>query len=85
MSGLYPNEFAELMKPRAGEKYRPSNGTEGEIFLEWFCARCTKGETACPILGATFMLAVEDPLYPPEWTYGEDGQPKCTAFEEEPA
>lgn len=25
---------------RAGEKYRPANGTEGEIFMETYCYRC---------------------------------------------
>ena len=81
--GLYPDDLADATKERAGEKYRPSNGTEGEIFRTWFCDRCTKDANEdCRILDETFLYDVDDPEYPSEWQYGEDGQPKCTAFEE---
>jgi hypothetical protein len=39
-------------------RYRPSNGTEGEMFMEWWCHRCENdhsmhgpdGEGGCPII-----------------------------------
>ena len=34
----------------------------------------------CPIIGDTLCFDVSDPMYPPEWCYGEDGAPCCTAF-----
>ena len=34
----------------------------------------------CEIIGRTFAYRVDEPEYPSEWQYGEDGQPKCTAF-----
>lgn len=78
---LFPKRLSSILKLRAGEKYRPSNGTEGEMFMERWCYDCKKDENHdCPILGSTFFLDVEDPGYPTEWQYGPDGQPKCTAF-----
>jgi hypothetical protein len=87
---LYPDDLAERFKARAGEKYRPSNGTEGEIFIEAWCGRCKHdaefqanpdSADGCQIVAATFCFDVPDPKYPPEWQYDADGQPKCTAFE----
>lgn len=62
------------------ETYRPSNGTEGEIFMECFCFRCARdaefqdamarGESSdkgCPILAASFVYSTDDPKYPKEW------------------
>jgi hypothetical protein len=67
--------------------YRPSNGTEGEAFMEAWCARCARdaayqaGEgDSCPIAAATVALAVDDPDYPAEWITGAGG-PRCMAFE----
>ena len=72
------------------EPYRPSNGSEGDDFCARFCDRCEKdrewrekGMRPCPILGATLNLAIGEPGYPPEWIYGADGKPTCTAFEKE--
>lgn len=66
------------------KKYRPSNGTEGDGFQAEWCYRCTKDnhhtEEYCPILGNTMAFEVEDPEYPEEWRYTEDGH-VCTAFE----
>ena len=80
---FYPN------KP--GEPYRPCNGSEGEYFIGMWCDECERDKVMsgqattedadadpslyCEILGRSFR---DEPL--PEWTYGEDGQPKCTAF-----
>ena len=73
-----------------GEKYRPANGAEGEMFMEEFCFKCSKDnydgedpDTGCPLIVRTFALSVDDENYPQEWQYGEDGQPKCTAFDPE--
>jgi|HubBroStandDraft_1064217.scaffolds.fasta_scaffold195405_3 hypothetical protein len=69
--------------------YRPSNGTEGEIFRCQFCNHCQRDEAfqadpenadGCEILAATFRYAVTDPDYPKEWTHDAGGRPTCTAF-----
>lgn len=91
---IYPDDFAEMLKARAGEKYQPSNGTEGECFFEGWCCRCARDKAMsegkdydscsddeiCEIIGATMRFNVEDPDYPKEWIYGADGQPMCSAF-----
>jgi len=66
--------------------YRPSNGVEGEMFMERFCFRCAKDAAfqngigdSCPIAAATMIYDEDDPKYPPEWIE-EDGYPRCTAF-----
>lgn len=76
----------------ADKPYRPSNGTEGEMFCSEWCDRCTRDEAArrdmawieagCPVRAGTFAFAIDDPDYPKEWVYGPDGQPVCTAFKE---
>lgn len=74
--------------------YRPSNGTEGMIFMERFCDRCERDRLwrleerdPCPILSDTMLYDPGDPAYPKEWIEeeGKDGfaHPRCTAFEEE--
>lgn len=84
---IYPDDLAARFKARAGEKYRPSNGDEGMAFMDRWCDRCQKDAAfqsgagdGCPIAAVTFIYQVDDPKYPTEWQYGEDGQPKCTAF-----
>jgi len=58
------------------EPYRPSNGTEGETFMEVFCFRCERdadyqnnhGNAAgCEILARSFAFDIDDPKYPVEW------------------
>jgi len=82
---FYPN------KP--GEPYRPCNGTEGEYFHSMWCEECARDKVMsgqatvedadkdpslyCEILNRSFRS--DEPLA--EWTYGDDGQPKCTQFE----
>ena len=34
---IYTDTLARLLVKRAGEKYRPSNGTEGECFFAAWC------------------------------------------------
>jgi len=91
---IFPIGLAEKFKAHAGEKYQPSNGTEGEFFFSAWCEHCARDKTMsegkdydecdeseiCEIIGATMRFKVEDPGYPKEWVYGTDGQPKCTAF-----
>ena len=72
--------------------YRPSNGTEGEMFMERFCYRCKHDEDfqkhqageGCGILSATMIYDTEDDEYPEEWVSDDDVglvNPRCTAFE----
>lgn len=67
--------------------YKPSNGTEGDIFCAHFCDRCIQDiDDNCPILTATLIYDIGDAKYPPEWQYDEvPGKlpmetAKCTAF-----
>jgi hypothetical protein len=65
--------------------YRPSNGTEGDIFIAQWCAVCSRNGwsdedgDACDILTRSFVYPVDDPDYPQEWVMGDRG-PGCTAF-----
>lgn len=92
---IYPAEWAALNVAHAGAKYRPGNGTEGAIFIETWCGSCARDKSAregmllldecddnevCSIIGRTFAHQVDSSDYPGEWQYGEDGQPRCTAF-----
>lgn len=72
-------------------KYRPSNGTEGEGFMEEHCHQCLherwthrqkedRDEDKCPIIFLAMSYGVNDPEYPREWTYDTKGQPMCTKF-----
>jgi hypothetical protein len=63
------------------EPYRPSNGTDGDIFMAAFCDRCRKRDLfgGCSILARALGLQIDDPRYPPEWVKTEAG-PMCTAY-----
>lgn len=67
----------------AGKSYRPSNGTEGDIFMAKFCNHCKSGQD-CRILMLTMCYSEHDPEYPKEWIYEHDNifSGKCTAFED---
>jgi hypothetical protein len=67
--------------------YRPSNGTEGDLFHSWFCFRCQHDseDNPCDILTRTFALPLGDPEYPAEWieddvSWPQNSNPRCTAF-----
>lgn len=91
---IFPARLAESLKDHAGEKYRPANGTEGDIFISQWCSHCQNDKALregcavnwmddferCDIIDKTMLFNVDDPEYPSEWVYGEDGQPCCTAF-----
>lgn len=69
------------------ERYRPSNGTEGEGFMLAFCYRCERDRSlreetgpGCIIAARTMLFDIDEPDYPDEWTYDADGDPTCTAF-----
>lgn len=70
------------------EPYRPSNGTEGEMFISRWCSNCQHDAAArigdgfdgCEILGRTFALSITDPEYPAEWREDGPSGPRCTAF-----
>ncbi len=79
---LFPDDLADRLKDRARTAYRPSNGTEGEMFMERWCHECLK-EPDCDIPSLAMLFDIEDLEYPGEWQYGANGQPKCTAFERE--
>jgi len=67
--------------------YRPSNGTEGDMFQEKFCEKCVyddyDNDVYCEILGDSMAFNVDDKEYPKEWTYDKNGCPTCTAFNTE--
>ena len=75
--------------------YRPSNGTEGDIFYHWWCSACARDHAfrdnpdsgdGCPIVAATFVFNIDEPEYPKEWIQNDDGSnPRCTAFTTEPS
>lgn len=68
----------------SGKPYRPSNGTEGEIFQHNFCLNCIhenlESETWCEILTRTMYYKVTDASYPTEWIHNDEGEPTCTNF-----
>lgn len=73
--------MADATKP-----YRPSNGTEGEIFQSAWCQKCSRdnydpdtGEGGCYILIFSMAYGIDHPDYPKEWVQDEAG-PRCTAF-----
>jgi hypothetical protein len=80
---LFPRSLADRYKESGKEKYRPSNGTEGEMFQERWCHQCTKDTEGdpCNILTSAFFFDLDDPEYPCEWTFSPEGQPMCTAFQ----
>lgn len=73
-------------KSRAGEPYRPSNGTEEMWFDDEFCNHCIHqnpdpdAHKNCEISCRAFCYNIDDEEYPREWQYDSMGQPTCTAF-----
>ena len=70
-----------------GKPYQPSNGFEGDIFMESYCQRCEHEQRAgsedvegCQIICASMVFNPGEEGYPGEWIYNEEGQPTCTAF-----
>lgn len=63
------------------ELYRPSNGTEGDLFNMRFCYRCARFFNNCQIELLTMAYDTSDPEYPREWRY-VNGKPVCVKFED---
>lgn len=65
------------------EPYRPSNGTEGDIFMDKFCFNCKNNpeENPCLILRDSLAYHIDNPHYPKEWIEDEKGE-RCTAFQD---
>ena len=67
-----------------GKPYRPSNGTEGDYFIDEFCMNCINcnpdpdGEKQCDILRDTFVFDISDEGYPKQWVYDDNEKPSCT-------
>jgi len=83
---MFTSDLAESYKESAGQKYQPSNGTEGMIFMERYCDNCIHDDgedKLCNLIADTMIYEPEDEEYPQEWQYGKDGQPLCTKFENE--
>ena len=73
------------IKEMAGRLYRPSNGTEGEIFMSRFCDRCKHCETIdakdlCDIIMRSMVFETDDKEYPQELKFDSEGRPMCTEF-----
>ena len=91
---FYPPDYAAMLREHAGEKWRPSNGSEGMEFIGSWCGTCQldkvqNGEVPadkagkddlCQIIGDTFIYDVEDHQYPKAWCINDDGQPCCTSY-----
>lgn len=71
--------------------YRPSNGTEGDVFRADWCDKCERdrenretGAGGCPIIVYTMAYELTDPKYPKEWRRRADATEypgaECTAF-----
>lgn len=74
------------------EKYEPSNGTEFTLFTSEWCDQCEADRTwrekmtgGCEILTRVVVYSRNDPEYPEEWTFDENGKPCCTAYCTEPS
>lgn len=86
-----PDDWAALCVEYAGKPYKPSNGTEGMVFIENWCRHCARDKAMregepieecddrelCPIIARSFSGEAT------EWVYGTDGQPRCTEYVEQ--
>lgn len=76
-----------------GAPYRPSNGTEGEIFFESWCTKCARDahmnsgkdydeceeSEICPIIADAFRGQVKEWVWKGE-PWADGSYPMCTAF-----
>lgn len=66
--------------------YRPSNGTEGDIFMSQYCYQCLHEhpdpdvKTKCDIMTSSMVFGIDEPGYPKEWVI-KDGCPTCLKFQ----
>lgn len=81
---LFPESLAELKKLCSGELYLPSNGTEGDIFVANWCVLCSNLNLNDDAFGCNCPIYLNSMIgNVPEWIIDANGQPKCTAFQEE--
>jgi hypothetical protein len=78
---MWPQRVADARKRSAGKPYRPSNGTEGDIFESQWCLGC-HFNGRCGVLIYSMGYAADEKGYPKELVIGPDGQPECTKFKE---
>lgn len=67
--------------------YRPSNGTEGDIFMAAWCEHCALADHedgGCMIQLRALAHKIDEPEYPAEWNFTNGGAPQCTAFTTDP-
>lgn len=70
-----------------GELYMPSNGSEGDWFIEKHCMKCKNcnpdplGEKQCIILLNSLSFDITHEMYPREWIYDKDNEPTCTSWD----
>jgi|ERR1700748_274899 len=78
-----------MSEERQFQKYRPSNWSEGDWFINKWCRNCIHGkyehthkseDPPCKILSYSIVYELNDKEYPSEWVFGDDGKPKCTAW-----
>ena len=71
---------------KMSDKYRPSNGTEGEMFMSQFCYNCVKypinpnAKHQCKILCNMMVFNINEKEYPKQMIYDDSGKPTCTAY-----
>ena len=71
----------------AGQLFRPSNGTEGMIWMEEFCYCCIhekwshtqdNNDQKCDIMSRSILYEKKEEGYPTEWVFDPEGWPVCT-------
>ena len=76
----YPKPFSAWTE-RAGQKYLPSNGTEGDHFINSFCMNCvhchpdSNKSPQCEILCHTLSIGKHW-----AWVFNAEGFPVCTEW-----
>lgn len=82
------SEYVPMAGPHPGERYMPSNGTDGQCFIEEWCCNCQRDRSLrdgveldecdddekCEIVAASFRDEAV------EWRELEDGRCICVAF-----
>lgn len=74
----------KLIPAAAGELFRPSNGSSGEVFMSCWCDNCKHDDgswSQCDLIFLSMTYDTTDPEYPREWVYDANGAPTCTKFE----
>mgnify|MGYP001575939811 CR=1 FL=1 len=66
-----------------GKPYRPANGTEGEYFEAAWCRDCQRKDAGegCDIFFNSMLFNADEPEYPKELVYGDDGHPRCNGHQ----